>query len=144
MHDIYDYLQKEFQKIKDLFKKFDESTDIKPQQETFLLIKNELTLLEESEKATFYKMLEEHGKTKSAAEISEQGFSKIKNKIEEIINMPSTEDIWRKHVLELRAIVNSHFESEEKNLFIVSKNNLSEENAVKLKTMIHDYRNNLH
>jgi hypothetical protein len=65
------------------------------------------------------------------------------NAYEEIINMPTTEDIWKKHVLELKAVVTSHFESEETNLFAISKKNLSEENAVKLKTMIHDYKNSL-
>jgi hemerythrin-like domain-containing protein len=84
MHNIYDYLQKEFQKIQDLFKKFEEDTDIKTQNETFILIKNELSLLEKSEKATFYKMLEEHGKTRLAAELSEQGFLNINKKVEEM------------------------------------------------------------
>ncbi|MCD6040035.1 MAG: Hemerythrin cation binding domain protein [Gammaproteobacteria bacterium] len=142
--NIYTYLKKDHQKVKQLFKKIILAKTSKERENYFLEIRKELELHATSEDATFYKAIKINSKNNKIVEHAEEEHAEIKKLLSKLSKISSKETaIWLVKCGELKYAVEHHVKEEESKIFEKSKEVLSEEEAEKLAVKIKELKSNM-
>lgn len=137
--DIYEYLQKDHLKVKNLFKQFKKANKQR-RIAIFEMIKQEITLHMMSKQETLYKVLEQFNESAPVSQRFIRENSEIKKKIEEVDNTPVTIDEWKTRILQLEKLFEHHISEEENELFSQAKKVLTSDEAWRVKNQMQDYK----
>lgn len=140
MDDIYEYLKLDHRKVDKLFALYENSPSEKNKLEIIAMLNKELTVHAISEEETFYKILEQYRESQKDTLHGEKEHKEIKDKLAEIMQINSPNEILDKKVHELKKIVEHHVSEEEGKIFKEAKNVLSKEEAYILKEQMHDLK----
>jgi hemerythrin superfamily protein len=140
MCDIYEYLKLDHKKVDKLFDLFTTAPSEKNKLEIVAMLNKELTVHAISEEETFYKTLEKHRESNKDALHAEKEHQQIKDKLEVIINIKSSNKLLNNKVDELKKFVKNHVSEEEGSIFSEAKRVLTKKEAYILKEKMHDLK----
>lgn len=132
--DIYTYLKKDHDKVKDLMKKITEATTPEDRKELFDMMSADLLLHASTEEETFYRSLEERGgkQLQEKAEHAEEEHDEIESLIQQLRKSSPEESSWLITFGALKHAVEHHVEEEEGEIFEKARKILSDPQAEKL------------
>ncbi|KTD30172.1 MULTISPECIES: hemerythrin domain-containing protein [Legionella] len=134
--DIYDYLKLDHEHVTHLFELFENSDYSLHRKQIADLLIDELLLHAHAEQETFYKALL-RDETFKLVQHSKKEHREIEEQIKRIQTTKKLDSEWVKKVKKLKEIVDHHVKEEEGSLFRQAKNILSDEDAYRLKELMH-------
>lgn len=135
--DIYTYLKKDHKKVADLMDQVLETKDSAKRESLFQEIKIELTLHADTEKATFYKAIQEATRSKAVdkqMDRADEEHDEIRGYLEKLSTLSVEDEAWIEQFGEFKHAVSHHVEEEEGDIFEKAKQYFSAEEAKELAT----------
>lgn len=130
--NIFNYLKKDYRHVEELFDQIVSTHIIEKRKALFDELKEELLLHAESEHATFYKALRHKDDMKETIKHADKEHAEVKDYIEEISQIPYTNDEWLEKLGELKHAVLHHVAEEENKIFHHAKKILTKEQTTTL------------
>lgn len=132
--DIYNYLKKDHKLVEELMRKIISTISLDKRKDYFDEMKKELLLHAETEHQTFYQALRDNGddELKEKIKHADKEHSEVEEYLSKITRMSVEGEKWLEQFGELKHAVDHHVEEEEKEIFKMAKEILSDEQAEKL------------
>ncbi len=140
--NIYEYIAADHQFVLDLFKQFTDTSSISRKKNIVQIIYTELTAHLESEKATFYRALNDYHGCEAVALQGCQEHATIEHYLDLIINTEIYDSLWEYKVLKLQELMEYHVKEEETVIHNRAKKILTEQKAKELKNVMDQYKKN--
>jgi hemerythrin-like domain-containing protein len=130
--DIYSYIKQDHRHISHLMESLLLTQSIARRKMLFDEIKSELSLHSETEKATFYNVLERHSSTCSAVKHAEKEHQQITDYLSELSRISISNDNWLERFALFKQALQQHVEEEENRMFEKARRILSRQASVEL------------
>jgi len=134
--DIYEYLERDHQKVADLFEQFEAAKGLAAKKEIIQTIAQELIVHAQSEEKTFYKVLVTYKESKKEVFHGEKEHKDIEALISIVLD---TQDAprWEQNVRDLKELVEHHVKDEEGDMFAEARKVISSKEAYAIKEQMH-------
>lgn len=126
---VFELLKKDHQKVADIFKQIDETTEraVKTREDLFARLKTELDIHAELEEAILYPALKEFEESREIALEGVEEHRVVKRLLSELESTPVESEQWTAKLTVLKENVEHHVEEEEGEMFKKAREVLSRE-----------------
>lgn len=131
MPTIFDLLEKDHQKVKELFTQIEDSDegDAETREKLFAQIKQELEVHTKFEEESFYPLAREKTGLADSIEDAYEEHAEAKTMLEELSEMESSEPEWMETISELADAIDHHVQDEESKLFPAARKAIDDRTA---------------
>lgn len=132
--NAFELLKKDHQKVSELFKQLDETTEraVKTREELFGKLKQELDIHARIEETIFYPAIKEAEETHEITLEAIEEHNVVKQLLSELESMPVDDERWTAKLTVLKENVEHHVEEEEEEMFKDARKVLSAEQVEEL------------